>query len=133
MPSPPRAIGHRRCLLPPRKISAGFATGAIYGVPLAFRLAYIEHYNDLYFMDAAVEEALALAPATTSAQASRAARAGAFPWHARRREAGRMLCHAAPALVCIIVTLCTCLHRPRWPSAMPGLAAPGEPRRARPH
>ncbi|EFN56990.1 hypothetical protein CHLNCDRAFT_143613 [Chlorella variabilis] len=77
----------------------GFATGAIYGVPLAFRLAYIEHYNDLYFMDAAVEEALALAPATTSAQASRAARAGAFPWHARRREAGRMLCHAAPALV----------------------------------
>ncbi|KAL4451592.1 hypothetical protein ABPG75_007254 [Micractinium tetrahymenae] len=47
-----------------------FATGALYATPLPFRLTYIDYLSELYFMDAAVEEALTLTPATTSAQAS---------------------------------------------------------------
>ncbi|KAL4427295.1 hypothetical protein ABPG77_003204 [Micractinium sp. CCAP 211/92] len=45
-----------------------FATGALYATPLPFRLRYIDYLSELYFMDSAVEEALTLNPATSSAQ-----------------------------------------------------------------
>lgn len=54
---------------------AAFATGSFYATPLPFRLRYIDYLSELYFMDAAVEEALTLVPATSSAQASGAGRA----------------------------------------------------------
>lgn len=56
---------HPSCASP-----AAFATGALYATPLPFRLTYIDYLSELYFMDAAVEEALTLSPATSSAQVS---------------------------------------------------------------
>jgi hypothetical protein len=64
LPLPPNPPQLQRAPLP----TAAFTTGAIYGTPLPFRLTFIEYLNDQYFMDSAVEEALAVTPASASAQ-----------------------------------------------------------------
>lgn len=73
---PPQLAGKRDALPKARThaalpllLPAAFATGALYATPLPFRLRYIDYLSELYFMDSAVEEALTLNPATSSAQA----------------------------------------------------------------